>query len=109
MISFLNDMLGIKSGATVSPDMSSIGASRFPKPKKDLRMMFFMAFGMAFFMSMGMSLVMVLVNVGIDAFPWIWLRSWSIGFAIALPLSFILPLALRSLANKLGFLPKSNP
>ncbi|MDR1690914.1 MAG: DUF2798 domain-containing protein [Candidatus Methanoplasma sp.] len=55
---------------------------------------------MAFFMSLGMSLVMVSVNVGVHAFPWIWLRSWAVGFLIALPLSIILPMFLMRVASK---------
>jgi|GEM_PF-3477817 len=68
------------------------------------KMLLFMSFGMALFMSMGMSFVMTVVNIGVDAFPWIWLRSWGIGFAVALPLSFLLPVVLRSLARRLGVL-----
>ncbi len=67
------------------------------------KMTVFMALGMAFFMSLGMSLVMTSVNVGfVDRFPFIWLRSWCIGFIVALPLSFILPVIFRKAAVKLG-------
>ena len=58
---------------------------------------------MAFCMSFCMSLVMSIVNVGfVDYFLQAWLRSWSIGFIVALPLSFLLPSAIQKLATKLG-------
>ena len=63
-------------------------------------MFIFMSLGMAFFMSLGMSSVMTAVNVGASAFPEIWLKSWLIGFMVALPLSIIVPRFLRWTASK---------
>ncbi|MCB0644299.1 MAG: DUF2798 domain-containing protein [Phaeodactylibacter sp.] len=45
---------------------------------------------MAFFMAFVMSLIMTLVNVGlIEAFPLIWLKSFTIGFLVAVPTSMV--------------------
>jgi hypothetical protein len=69
-------------------------------PRKNKKMFIFMSLGMAFFMSLGMSSVMTAVNVGAEAFPWIWLKSWLLGFAVALPLSIAVPRFLKWTASK---------
>lgn len=50
------------------------------------------AFGisMAFFMALAMSFIMVLINIGMVAsfFP-IWVKSFAIGFIVAVPTSMI--------------------
>ena len=57
---------------------------------------------MAICMSFCMSLVMTLVNVGPANFVLVmWLRSWLIGFIVALPLAFFLPPAIQKIATKL--------
>lgn len=45
---------------------------------------------MAFFMALAMSFIMVLINVGMvnDFFP-IWMKSFAIGFIVAVPTSMI--------------------
>ena len=56
------------------------------------RQIIFQKFTTAFFMSACMSFVMVLINIGfVEDLFFIFLRRWPIGFAVALPLSFILP------------------
>jgi len=70
------------------------------KPRGGRKMFIFMSLGMAFFMSLGMSSVMTAVNVGASAFPEIWLKSWMLGFAVALPLSIVVPRFLRWTASK---------
>ncbi|MDR3075642.1 MAG: DUF2798 domain-containing protein [Candidatus Methanoplasma sp.] len=65
-------------------------------------MTIFMSLGMALLMSLGMSTVMTLVNIGMSAFPWMWLRAWCIGFLVALPLSLVLPGFLRRIAKRIG-------
>ena len=50
------------------------------------------AFGimMAFFMALAMSFIMVLINVGVvNAFFLIWMKSFLIGFAVAVPTSMV--------------------
>lgn len=45
---------------------------------------------MAFFMALAMSFVMVLINVGmVDAFIPIWMKSFAIGFSVAVPTSMV--------------------
>lgn len=45
---------------------------------------------MAFFMALAMSFIMVLINVGmVKAFFSIWMRSFAIGFLVAVPTSMI--------------------
>ncbi len=45
---------------------------------------------MAFFMALAMSFIMVLINVGmVDAFFSIWMKSFAIGFIVAVPTSMI--------------------
>lgn len=45
---------------------------------------------MAFFMALAMSFIMVLINVGmVKAFLPIWMKSFAIGFAVAVPTSMI--------------------
>lgn len=45
---------------------------------------------MAFFMAFAMSFIMVLINVGlVGAFFSIWMKSFAIGFIIAVPTSMI--------------------
>ena len=62
----------------------------------------FVSVGMALCMSCAMSLVIMLVNVGFEAhFPFVWLRSWGTGFAVALPLTFIMPVLLQNTATML--------
>ena len=54
-------------------------------------------------MSFCMSLVMTIVNVGfVNYFFMAWLRSWMIGFLVALPLAFILPPLIQKIAVKLN-------
>lgn len=50
------------------------------------------AFGlsMAFFMALAMSFIMVLINVGlVESFFPVWMKSFAIGFAVAIPTSMI--------------------
>lgn len=62
----------------------------------------FTAIGMALCMSIFMSLVMVFVNVGVSPYFFkAWLKSWSIGFLVSLPLAFIVPPMINKFANKL--------
>ena len=45
---------------------------------------------MAFFMALAMSFIMVLINVGmVNAFFPIWMKSFAIAFAVAVPTSMI--------------------
>ncbi len=45
---------------------------------------------MAFFMALAMSFIMVLINVGMTpAFFTIWMKSFAVGFAVAIPTSMI--------------------
>lgn len=45
---------------------------------------------MAFFMAMAMSFIMVLINIGlVESFIPIWLKSFFIGFVVAVPTSMI--------------------
>ncbi|QTE21297.1 DUF2798 domain-containing protein [Polaribacter cellanae] len=45
---------------------------------------------MAFFMALAMSFIMVLINVGVvKAFLPIWMKSFAIGFVVAVPTSMV--------------------
>lgn len=45
---------------------------------------------MAFFMALAMSFIMVLINVGmVNAFFPIWMKSFVVGFIVAVPTSMI--------------------
>lgn len=45
---------------------------------------------MAFFMALAMSFIMVLINVGmVTAFFPIWMKSFAIGFIVAIPTSMV--------------------
>ena len=62
----------------------------------------FTSFCMALLMSFFMSFVMTAANAGfVDRFLMIWMRSWAIGFIVALPLAFILPPMIQKAAAKL--------
>ena len=63
----------------------------------------FVSFCMALIMSCAISFTMAVVNIGfVDDFLFKWLRSWAIGFAVALPLVFIVSRLIQKLADKLG-------
>ena len=72
------------------------------RPKSDRRMFIFLTVGSALLMSLGVSSVMTAVNAGLSAPLEIWLRGWLIGFAVALPLSMIIPRFLRWTAPRIG-------
>lgn len=56
--------------------------------EKQSRILF--GLSMAFFMALAMSFIMVLINVGIvDSFFTIWMKSFAIGFVVAVPTSMI--------------------
>lgn len=63
----------------------------------------FTAVSMALCMSIYMSFVMVSVNIGwVPHFFQAWLKGWSVGFCVSLPLSFIVPPTIQKIANKLA-------
>ena len=64
----------------------------------------FVSFCMALIMSCAISFTMATVNIGFDDndFLFKWLKSWAIGFAVALPLVFIVSRFIQKLADKLG-------
>ncbi|MDR1404937.1 MAG: DUF2798 domain-containing protein [Candidatus Methanoplasma sp.] len=72
------------------------------EPKNSIKMLIFTGLGMTFFMSLGMSAMMAVINVGPSAFPWAWMRDWCIGFIVALPLAFTVPMFLGWVAGKIG-------
>jgi len=58
---------------------------------------------MAFFMALAMSFIMVLINVGMVAafFP-IWMKSFAIGFVVAVPTSMIAAPVSQKLISKIS-------
>lgn len=56
---------------------------------------------MAFFMALAMSFIMVLINVGlVKAFLPIWMKSFVIGFLVAVPTSMIAaPISQKIIGN----------
>jgi hypothetical protein len=60
--------------------------------------------GMCVFMSVLMSFVMTLVSIGFsDEFIPAWLKGVAIGFCVALPLSFLIPILMNKLCDKLFY------
>ena len=66
------------------------------------RQIIFQKLATATLMSACMSFVMVIINLGfVSGLFLIFLRRWPIGFAVALPLSFILPPLVQKLIKVL--------
>ncbi|MDP2540030.1 DUF2798 domain-containing protein [Tenacibaculum discolor] len=64
------------------------------------------AFGilMAFFMALAMSFIMVLINVGmVPSFFILWMKSFLIGFLVAVPTSMIAAPVSKKLLKKLTY------
>lgn len=64
------------------------------------------AFGilMAFFMALAMSFIMVLINVGmVPSFFLLWMKSFLIGFLVAVPTSMIAAPVSKKLLKKLTY------
>jgi len=58
---------------------------------------------MAFFMAFAMSFIMVLINVGmVNAFFLIWMKSFAIGFIVAVPTSMIAAPLSQKLIRKIS-------
>jgi hypothetical protein len=58
----------------------------------NIRQIIFTSVFIAFFMSVIIAFVMTVVNVGFSSyFPTAWLTGFGIGFAVSLPLAFLLP------------------
>ncbi|RLK03068.1 DUF2798 domain-containing protein [Tenacibaculum discolor] len=65
-----------------------------------------LAFGilMAFFMALAMSFIMVLINVGmVPSFFILWMKSFLIGFLVAVPTSMIAAPVSKKLLKKLTY------
>ncbi|MDR1362853.1 MAG: DUF2798 domain-containing protein [Spirochaetaceae bacterium] len=61
-----------------------------------------MALGMCVFMSVFMSFVMTTVSIGFsEIFVAAWLKGVAIGFCVALPLSFLIPMLMTRVCDKL--------
>ena len=57
---------------------------------------------MAFFMALAMSFVMVLINVGmVQTFFPIWMKSFAIGFTVAVPTSMVAAPIAQKIIKKL--------
>ncbi|MFT0157682.1 DUF2798 domain-containing protein [Tenacibaculum ascidiaceicola] len=64
------------------------------------------AFGilMAFFMALAMSFIMVLINVGmVPSFFILWMKSFLIGFLVAVPTSMIAAPVSKKLLKRLTY------